>query len=402
MGYNMPPTRNGFNMFDCVSLLQKSCRRGLNEYAGFAACELFSAYNTAMWNRITFVSCEDCSGALTKEIIKLRYEDIEANKGKKGYFRDTSYVSKAVYLLTHSNKSRDACYFACNFIIASEYNKTKNYHLEDSEIFAFQCSVDSIPKNVFTKEYMVSGPDSFSISSDSQEGMFGCPEYPSGNEYRAAATMKKAILEGDMETAGYSQNYLRKSHRSLVWKTLYLTAYELGGELCREIIGLSLADDFINSKREFERKDEIFSSKAIMLLSYIVHGMNENIISQECIKPLEFVDFSDIEYPDIMNCTLPNGEFPEWVFDCHTIRGKQNGKNDWQMNVDEQAALTPLKLGFFDEGTWQSLYEWLKDNDAMQPGKFLSPGEYEEHLAYRKGRYNNPLTKDGAVSNDCC
>lgn len=391
MAYRMPVTRNHYNMFDCASYLQKACRRGLNQDAGFAAAELFGNYNSMMWNRMTFISCEDCSGAFTKEIVKLRYEDAVANKDRKGYERDPTYASRAVYLLTHSNKSRDACYFACNFIIATDYNSVTEYDISEEDAYEWKETVDSLPANLFSYGTL------FGDMPDAGAGQYSMfPTWSAvGSNYIISAKMREAILQNDMETAGRAQALLRKSDRKLIWQTLYLVARELGGNLCREIIGLGIADSTINNKRPFEKKDEIFSSKAIMLLCYQRQGMMENLISQDCVSLDSFTDFDKVEYPDIMTCSMPGDEMPEWVFDCHTLRGKRAGKNDWQMNVDEQAALTPLKLGFFDEGTWQSLYEWLLDHDRENPGKFLGKGEYEEHFAYREGRYNNPITKDG-------
>ena len=395
MAYNMPATRNGFNMYDCASYLQKACRRGLNEDAGFAACEMFGNFNTVMWNRMTFISSEDCCGAFTKELVKLRHEDEIANAGKKGYFRDTSYVSKAIYLLTHSAKSRDACYFACNFIIATKFNNVNKYEVKRADIHQWKEYIDSIPESVLSYEGM--------IAEDNNGEMYvpvtmECLLENAGRaeeKYMVSKVMRDAIFNNDMEAIGRCEDLMRFTNRKFLWKSLYAVAKELGGKLCKEIIGLYLADDKINGKRPKEKKDEIFASKAIMLLCYQVQGMDDHLISQECVKLDSFTDFTGIEYPNILDCGLKDGVMPEWVFDCHTIRGKQAGKNDWQMNVDEQAALNPLKVGFFDEGTWQSLYEWLLCEDRKNPGKFLSKGEYEEHFAYREGRYNNPITMDG-------
>ena len=124
-----------------------------------------------------------------------------------------------------------------------------------------------------------------------------------------------------------------------------------------------------------------------MLLCYQQQGMNEHLISQDIVNPETFTNWDGIEVKDIKTCELKDGVMPEWVFDCHTIKGKAAGKTDWQMNIVEQAALNPLKLAFFDEGTWQSLYEWLWDNG--QCGK----KEWDEHYAYREGRFNNPVSK---------
>ena len=392
--WNMPRTRSGMNMYDIASYLQKSCRRGLNEDAGFTAAELLEKYNTVLWNRMFAISCEDCSGAFTKELVKLRFEDENAAQMNRDGIRDTSYISRAIYLLTHSNKSRDACYFACNFVIACEYNEVRKYALSDEAIGEWAAFLDGINDGQFSSAGLFGRMPEKTCAMASERILLGTRHYENNDIYRVSLVIREAIRNNDMEAAGYAEHYLKRKHREFLWKTLYAIALDLGGELCREMLGLYLADEKFNGKRSAEKKDEIFASKAIVLLCYLHQGMRDNLISQPIVRLDSFTDFHGIDYLDIIDCKLPGGQLPEWVFDCHTIRGKQAGKNDWQMNIDEQAALSPLMPGFFDEGTWQSLYEWLKDQDAAMPGKFLSKGEYEEHFAYREGRFNNPITKD--------
>lgn len=101
MAYNLE-TRSGHNMFTMASLLQKAIRRGDKERAGYAAMELFGSYHSMLWNRIMTVSCEDCWGILAKEIVALRYTDDVRNRNRKGYEKDTQYVSEAITLLFNS------------------------------------------------------------------------------------------------------------------------------------------------------------------------------------------------------------------------------------------------------------------------------------------------------------
>ena len=53
-------TRNGHNMYDMASMLQKAIRRCDVEKAGYAAMELFGNYNKYLWKRLLVISAEDC------------------------------------------------------------------------------------------------------------------------------------------------------------------------------------------------------------------------------------------------------------------------------------------------------------------------------------------------------
>ena len=109
-------TRNGHNMYDISSMLQKAIRRADIENASYAGMELFGKFNTYLWKRLYMISAEDCYGIITKEIVGLKNADDFYNKGRKGYDRDTIFVAKAITLLCMARKNRDACYVACNFM----------------------------------------------------------------------------------------------------------------------------------------------------------------------------------------------------------------------------------------------------------------------------------------------
>lgn len=197
MGY-MPTTKNGHNMYDMASMLQKAIRRCDFERAGYAAYELFGNYHTFLWKRMIVSSAEDCYGIMTKEIVALKMADDIVNKGKKGYEKDPLFVAKAITLLCMARKNRDGCYVACNFM----------------------------------------------------------------------------------------------------------------------------------------NTDEVLSE-------------------------------DEIEHVDIANYPkLDDKDIPEWVFDCHTLKGKRNGKTEVDMGEDEQKALTPHQLGLFDYGDWSN-----HDNKRKKAGK---------------------------------
>ena len=110
-------TRNGHNMFDMSSMMQKAIRRGDYDRAGYAAMELSFRYRNYMWKRLLVISAEDCYGIMTKEIVALKMADDFINKNKKGE-KEIVFISKAITLLVYARKNRDACYLGCNFMWA--------------------------------------------------------------------------------------------------------------------------------------------------------------------------------------------------------------------------------------------------------------------------------------------
>lgn len=112
-------TKNGHNLFDVASCLQKSIRRSDYVYAGYCVNELRGRYNEYLWKKLLIVSAEDCWGVITHEIIALKEADKLFNVKYKGYDRNGEFLSKAVTLLLKVAKNRDSDWFACN-LIASE------------------------------------------------------------------------------------------------------------------------------------------------------------------------------------------------------------------------------------------------------------------------------------------
>ena len=145
MSYDLR-TRNGHNMYDMSSMLQKSIRRCNYELAGYAAMELFGRYWKYLWRRLIVISAEDCYGVITREIISLYYADLAANQDRKGYDRDPLFVAKAITLLCTAKKNRDACYFACNFMLPDRVlNEDEIEHIDITK-----CKLnDSVPEWVF-------------------------------------------------------------------------------------------------------------------------------------------------------------------------------------------------------------------------------------------------------------
>ena len=108
-------TKNGYNMYEMSSMLQKAIRRSDIQHAAYAANELSTKFRSYMWRRLLTCSAEDCYGIMTKEIMALKNADEYVNANSKGPKNDL-FIAKAIVLLCMARKNRDADYVACNFM----------------------------------------------------------------------------------------------------------------------------------------------------------------------------------------------------------------------------------------------------------------------------------------------
>ena len=52
----IPPTKNGYNMYDMSSMLQKAIRRNDIPYASYVARELYFGFRPMMWTIADYIS----------------------------------------------------------------------------------------------------------------------------------------------------------------------------------------------------------------------------------------------------------------------------------------------------------------------------------------------------------
>lgn len=401
MAYNLQ-TRSGHNMFTMASLLQKAIRRGDKERAGYAAIELFGSYHSMLWNRIMTVSCEDCWGILAKEIVALRYTDDVRNRNRKGYDKDTQYVSKAITLLCDAKKSRDACYYACNFVLQTYV--TDPGRLSKEFVGQTKREIESVADDAFDIKNISGEVGGWEIPPAEYDGkqmsLFDvAPEKEDtvtisdlDDKKRKcelwAAYLRKGIRTLDMELAGYAIHNLRQTDLSYVWKTLYvISRNECKGIPTREIVSLKQSDGYVNKNKGIDKRDEIYICKGIMILMYQISGNYDKMVGNDIMDVEFLVKWDEHEHIDIRTCELPDAIVPEWVYDVHTIKGKKAGKTDWGMNLVEYDALEPKEVGFFDDGSWQPRYEYKHLHNLC------TEGEYQEMLEYSKTRKGNPVEK---------
>lgn len=366
-------TTHGHNMFDMMSLMQKAIRRGDYEKAGFAAYELSERFRGAMWNRIVTISSEDCWGVVTKEIHRLRMKDKEK--------KDDQLISNAVFLLCRCRKSRDACYFACNFVIIEPTSQEFDVPQEDMEQIGTFCRI--VPNSVFSNDVF----DGFYADIIEIPLQTTLGNGAGSENDRTAARLYHSIRQCNMEAIGTFMDILRKRDRLLLWKVILFSGLKVAGDrLTKEIISLALTDEIVNGKKKPEQKDEIFLCKAVMLICYAAYGIGETLLGVDVVEYNNFVDWERYKVKPICSCRqLGSNEIPEYVYDVHTIKGKKAGKTDWQMNLVEQAALNPMMKAFFEDASWGPRYEY-KHQRGM-----CTQQEYEAYLEYKRTRSGNPV-----------
>lgn len=399
MAYGNLVTRSNHNMFTMASLLQKAIRRGDKVRAGYAAMELFGSYHSMLWNRIMTVSCEDCWGILAKEMVALRYTDDVRNKNKKGWQKDTQYVSKAVSLLCDAKKSRDACYYACNFVLQTYV--TDPGELSEEFVDIHRAEMNSIPPEAFEIKEISGAVGEWEIIPQEVEpeqlSIFDYAEPKADKKVSEkthnkkdiwAAYLRKGIRTLDMELAGYAIHNLRQHSMQHIWDTLYvISRNECKGIPTREIVALKQCDAYVNKTKPLDKRDEIYICKGVMILMYQISEQFNGIAGNDIVDVELLVNWEDHDFIDIKECDLPDNIVPDWVYDVHTIKGKREGKTDWGMNLVEQEALSPLQIAFFDEGSWQPRYEYKHLHGLC------TEGEYHEMLEYSKTRKGNPVKK---------
>ena len=185
------------------------------------------------------------------------------------------------------------------------------------------------------------------------------PKTKSGHSmYDMASMLQKSIRRCDFNHAGYAANELYWSYGKYLWKRLLvISAEDCFGIVTKEIVGLKMADDIANEGRKGEDKDPIFVAKAITLLCSARKNRDACYFACNFMCIDRLLDPSEIEHVDLDSCELGEAGIPDWVFDIHTLKGRQNGKTDLDMTIDEQRALTPLQPSFFDNDGWEPYYQ---------------------------------------------
>jgi replication-associated recombination protein RarA len=165
-------TKRGYALLDVASALQKSIRRGDAKLAGYMAQELVaSGYVEYVWKRLLTISAEDCHGIITQEIKSLHESFQFINKGKKE-LKGRIFVSKAVLIMAHALKSRDADHLQC--LMYDQKLGISDEEIEDAIMDADLSEKIELPEytyDVHTRKGRMSGKTKEQFFREEQQGL---------------------------------------------------------------------------------------------------------------------------------------------------------------------------------------------------------------------------------------
>lgn len=165
--------------------------------------------------------------------------------------------------------------------------------------------------------------------------------------YEVASALQKACRRGDVRLAGFMALELFPKYSNYCWKRLLtISAEDCYGLITKEIWALKQGFDFVNASSK-KPAGRVFISKAVILLCEAKHSRDADLLSNYIHDRKEQLDDSKIE--ELMNevrSTKPS--IPEYVFDCHTKKGKRQGMTKQQFFIDEENSLANKQPSLFD------------------------------------------------------
>ena len=168
--------------------------------------------------------------------------------------------------------------------------------------------------------------------------------------YEVASALQKSIRRGDVKIAGYMALELFPKYSEYCWKRLLtISAEDCYGIITKEIKALYDSFQIINKGlKGNDKKGRIFISKAVILLCEAKHNRDADLLSNFIYD--KKIGLTDEEIADAFKkIRKEKVEIPEYVFDCHTIKGKKRGKTKEDFFKEEQENLFNEQISIFDD-----------------------------------------------------
>ena len=164
-----------------------------------------------------------------------------------------------------------------------------------------------------------------------------------------ASALQKAIRRGDTTLAGYWALELWSSgFGPYTWRRLLtVSAEDCWGILTLEVKALHESYELVNKGRKArEHRGRIFISKAVILLCAAKKNRDADHLQNFVYDANIGVTLKKLE-ADLRRAGRV--EVPDYAFDCHTLKGRRQGKTKADFFREEQEALMPFQAGLFDD-----------------------------------------------------
>ena len=161
--------------------------------------------------------------------------------------------------------------------------------------------------------------------------------------------LQKSIRRGDAVVAAYAARQIWEKYNAYFWKTVItISAEDCYGCVTKEILALRDAEYETRNTKTGERS-RIYFCKAVTLLVRCEKSRDSDYMACVLAKLDKKVDLSG--YEDVMNAEIPF-ELPEYVYDCHTYKGRALGKTRQDFFKSEYESLANRQMGLFDGWDW--------------------------------------------------
>ena len=167
--------------------------------------------------------------------------------------------------------------------------------------------------------------------------------------YEVASALQKSIRRGDIKLAGYMALELFPKYSEYCWKRLLtISAEDCFGIVTKEITALYDAFQIVNKGKKGDNlKGRVFISKAVIILCTCRHNRDADILSNYIYDKKYDISDQDLEkaFDEVRK---ENMKIPEYVYDCHTLKGKRAGKTKSDFFREEQNGLCNMQMSIFD------------------------------------------------------
>lgn len=206
------------------------------------------------------------------------------------------------------------------------------------------------------------------------------------NMYDMSSLLQKAIRRADVEKAAYAANELYERYNTYLWKRLLtVSAEDCYGIMTKEIVALQQADDFVNKGKKGDDRNTLFVAKAVILLCLARKNRDADYVACNFMYPDRTLDPDEIEHLPLEKAHLDGG-IPDYVYDCHTRKGKIAGKTKLDMIHAEGDALQPRQMSLFDNAPWDRFFDEERKNGCLSDREWRQVSMERERRKYEEAR----------------